>query len=59
MTGLKPVLDRLAGGARLNATEAAEAFATVMRGEATPAQTGSSSSGITPWSSSQSSASGD
>ena len=40
MTGLKPVLDRLAGGARLNATEAAEAFATVMRGEATPAQTG-------------------
>ena len=40
MTGLKPVLDRLAGGARLSATEAADAFATVMRGEATPAQTG-------------------
>lgn len=40
MSGLKPVLDRLAGGARLTAGEAAEAFATVMRGEATPAQTG-------------------
>ncbi|MFT3808775.1 MAG: anthranilate phosphoribosyltransferase [Micropepsaceae bacterium] len=40
MSGLKPVLDRLAGGARLDAHEAADAFATVMRGEATPAQTG-------------------
>lgn len=40
MSALKPVLDRLAGGARLNATEAAEAFAIVMRGEATAAQTG-------------------
>jgi anthranilate phosphoribosyltransferase len=40
VSGLKPVLDRLAGGARLNADEAADAFATVMRGEATPAQTG-------------------
>ena len=40
MSALKPVLDRLAGGARLNATEAAEAFAIVMRGQATAAQTG-------------------
>lgn len=40
MSALKPVLDRLASGARLNAAEAAEAFAIVMRGEATPAQIG-------------------
>lgn len=40
MSTLKPVLDRLAGGARLNADEAAQAFATVMRGAATAAQTG-------------------
>ncbi len=40
MSGLKSVLDRLAGGARLNADEAAHAFAIVMRGEATQAQTG-------------------
>lgn len=40
MSLLKPFLDRLAGGARLSADEAAEAFAIVMRGEATPAQTG-------------------
>lgn len=40
MSDLKPVLGRLAAGERLNAAEAAEAFAIVMRGEATPAQTG-------------------
>ncbi len=40
MSALKPVLDRLAGGARLSADEAAAAFAIVMRGEASPAQTG-------------------
>lgn len=40
MSALKPVLDRLAGGARLSADEAASAFAIVMHGEATPAQTG-------------------
>lgn len=40
MSGLKPVLARLADGARLNAEEAAQAFATVMRGEASAAQSG-------------------
>lgn len=40
MSGLKPVLGRLAAGERLNADEAFEAFSIVMRGEATPAQTG-------------------
>ena len=38
MSGLKPVLARLADGATLNAAEAAEAFACVMRGEASAAQ---------------------
>lgn len=40
MSGLREVLARLADGARLDAAEAATAFAIVMRGEATPAQTG-------------------
>jgi anthranilate phosphoribosyltransferase len=40
MSGLKPFLVRLSGGERLSAAEAAEAFGIVMRGEATPAQTG-------------------
>ncbi len=40
MTGLKPILDRLASGGRLDAAEAAGAFAIVMRGEATLAQIG-------------------
>jgi anthranilate phosphoribosyltransferase len=40
MTDLKPVLGRLAAGERLSAGEAAEAFAIVMRGAATAAQTG-------------------
>lgn len=38
MSGLKPVLARLADSATLNAAEAAEAFACVMRGEASAAQ---------------------
>ncbi|BCW89419.1 Anthranilate phosphoribosyltransferase [Alphaproteobacteria bacterium SO-S41] len=40
MSGLKPVLARLAAGEVLNADEAAAAFAIVMRGEASAAQTG-------------------
>ena len=39
MSGLKPLLARLADGATLSAAEAAEAFSLVMRGEASPAQT--------------------
>ena len=40
MSDLKPFLVRLSGGERLSTVEAAEAFGIVMRGEATPAQTG-------------------
>ena len=38
MTGLKPVLARLAAGETLTAAEAEDAFGVVMAGEATPAQ---------------------